>query len=71
MIAATTSFASLAATHQTVWGSSAWGSTYGEAYNGAYANITAKYPGVHEIQMQCIDMSGGWWKCAARGVIDV
>jgi hypothetical protein len=70
IIAASTAFTAVAATHQNVSGLSSWGESYGEAYGGAYANLTARYPGVHEIRVQCLDMKGAW-KCAARGVIDV
>jgi len=70
ILAITTSFAVMAATHQAVSGSSIWGETYDEAYDAAYANIKAKYPGVHEVKVRCVDMTP-WYKCYASGVIDV
>lgn len=69
-ITASTAFTALAATHQSVSGSSIWGDTYGEAYGGAYQNLTSQYPSVHEINVRCLDMKGAW-KCYASGVIDI
>ncbi|NQZ21846.1 MAG: hypothetical protein HRT53_07265 [Colwellia sp.] len=70
VIASSTAFTAIAATHQGVSVPTVWAESYRDANNGAFNNLKASYPSVHEIRVQCLNMRGAW-KCHASGVIDI